>query len=350
MKPADPEDSVKAFANAARQGFKVANAMKEGSGADGGYTVPQDIQTQIHEYREAKFSLLNLVTIVNVDTTEGSRVFKKRAQQTGFSKVGEGAKIGEKATPQFERIAYKIDKYAGYFPVTNELLSDSDANITATLIGWIGDESRVTANKLILAKIKEKDAVDVADVDGIKKVLNVTLGAAFKGTSSIVTNDNGLQYLDTLKDNNGRYLLSPNPDDTMQMRLAVGGSFIPVRVIPNADMPNDEVYELTADTDIVDEKTYYTKSGENYEAVDSPLKANIGTYYEMESRIPMIIGDLKEGICYFDRQRTNIMTSNVAAIGELNAFEEDLTIFRAIEREDVESRDTEAFVNGYIVA
>ena len=42
------------------------------------------------------------------------------------------------------------------------------------------------------------------------------------------------------------------------------------------------------------------------------------------------------------------MTSNIAAIGDLNAFEQDLTIYRAIEREDVEIRDGQAFVNGYI--
>ena len=42
------------------------------------------------------------------------------------------------------------------FPVTNELLEDSDANIAGTLISWIGDESRVTRNKIILDVIKKK--------------------------------------------------------------------------------------------------------------------------------------------------------------------------------------------------
>ena len=65
-------------------------------------------------------------------------------------------------------------------------------------------------------------------------------------------------------------------------------------------------------------------------------------------KLPFVIGDLKEGIKLFDRKRINIMTSNVAAAGELNAFEEDLTLFRAIEREDVQVRDADAFVNGYI--
>ena len=126
--------------------------------------------------------------------------------------------------PEFERIDYEIAKYAGYFPVTNELLADSDANIAGTLTEWIGDESRVTANNLILEEIHKKAAVNVKDLDGIKKVLNVDLGAAFKATASIVTNDNGLQYLDTLKDNNGRYLLSPDPAEPGSRRGVYPGA------------------------------------------------------------------------------------------------------------------------------
>ena len=62
-----------------------------------------------------------------------SRTFKKRAQQNGFTKVGEGAKIPAGNTPQFERMGYEIEKYSGYYPVTNELLEDSDANIADAL-------------------------------------------------------------------------------------------------------------------------------------------------------------------------------------------------------------------------
>lgn len=348
-KPAGPDDAIKEFADAARNGFKVQDMMKAGSQPDGGYTVPEDIQTQINTYREAKFSLLNLVRRESVTTEKGARTFKKRAQQTGFTKVGEGGKIGGKATPQFERLEYEISKYAGYFPVTNELLADTDANIASTLISWIGDESRVTANNLILEKIQSNPAVAVKDLDGIKKVLNVILGSAFKSTSRIITNDDGLQYLDTLKDSTGRYLLSPDPKETMQMRLAVGAAFVPVDVIGNEDLKSGAGYAKTKDKSLTPGKTYYTKDSGAYTAVADPQVDNITSYYEVsETRIPMIIGDLKEGIWYFDRAATSIMTSNIAAIGELNAFEQDLTIYRAIEREDVEIRDGQAFVNGYI--
>ena len=51
------------------------------------------------------------------------------------------------------------------------------------------------------------EQTDLAGINDIKKALNVTLGQAFKGTSKIITNDDGLQYLDTLKDNDAKYLL-----------------------------------------------------------------------------------------------------------------------------------------------
>lgn len=309
MKPADGKDAVKEFADAARRGFKVENSMNEGTPADGGYTVPEDIQTKIDERRSAKASLIDLVDVEEVTTNKGSRTHKKRSQQTGFQKVGEGGKIGAKATPQFERMDYTISKYAGYFPVTNELLEDSDAAITSVLTEWIGDESRVTRNNIIRTAINTKAKTALASLDDIKKALNVTLGAAFKSTSRVVTNDDGLQYLDTLKDNDGKYLLQPNPANPMQLRLCAGATIVPVTVIPNDDLPSD---------------------------VSTAKKR----------KIPMIIGDLKEGIKFFDRKSLTIMASNLAAAGELNAFEEDLTLFRAIEREDCQVKDDMAFVNG----
>lgn len=345
-----PTDSTAEFAQAARNGFCVKNSMNEGTEADGGYTVPNDIQTRINKYKEAKFSLGQLVRKESVKTVKGSRTFKKRSQQTGFTKVGEGGKIGKKNTPQFERIDYEISKYAGYFPVTNELLADSDANIASTLIEWIGDEARVTENNLIMDAIKTKKEVKLSGLDDIKKVLNVTIGSAFKQSSKIITNDDGLQYLDTLKDTNGRYLLAPDPKDTMQMRLAVGGTYIPVEVIPNEDLSSTPTYAKTTDTDVKAGKIYYKEAERVYTEVEEPKKAEIAGYFEIsETKIPIIIGDLKEGIWYFDRAKTTIMTSNIASIGTLNAFEEDLTIYRAIEREDVKVRDEKAFVNGYLL-
>ena len=183
--------------------------------------------------------------------------------------------------------------------------------LRGTLISWIGDESRVTRNKIILDVIKKKEKTPLANLDDIKKALNVTLGQAFKATSKVVTNDDGLQYFDTLKDNEGKYLLQPNPAEPMKMMLCAGATRMEVFVVPNEDMPSD-------------------------------------TQESGKRKIPVIIGDLKEAVKFFDRKQLTITTSNVAMAGELNAFEEDLTLYRAIEREDCQMKDKKAFVYGEI--
>ena len=88
-------NSTKDFANAARRLFKMTNQMSEGVATSGGYTVPDDVQTKIEHLREAKGSLQGLVTTVPVKTNKGSRTYRKRKKQTGFTKVGEGGKMGK---------------------------------------------------------------------------------------------------------------------------------------------------------------------------------------------------------------------------------------------------------------
>lgn len=295
-------DSVKAFADAARHGFKT---MNEGTPADGGYTVPVDISTKVNTLKENYFSLRGYIDHETVSTNEGARTYKTRSQQTGFAQVGEGGKIGKSETPKFSRISYKIKKFAGYIPTTNELLADSDAAIVNFITEWLAGETTATENAQILAKVNEKEVTALAGIKDIKKAVNVTL-SAFKGSVVIYTNDDGVQYLDTLEDKNGRPLLSPDPAKPMELRLSVGARSIPVVQIPNEVLVSDG------------------------------------------NKVPFIIGDLKEYVKEFDRAQLSVMQSNTASVGELNAYEEDLTLFRAIMRADFVVKDDKALVRGEI--
>ena len=325
--PAEPaQDSVHAFAEAARHHFK--NTMTEGTNSDGGYTVPQDIRTRINKFKEAKFSLKSLVRVENVTTNSGRRTFQAKATHTGFSSVNEGAAIGQKATPTFSVINYSIDKFAGILPVTDELLADSDANITDVLVQWLGEEEIATENAQILSLINPGstgNAWTSGLIDNIKTALNVTLGQAYAESAAIITNDDGFNYLDTLKiTGTNEYLLKPAKDQTAPTpyTLAVGARRVPVVVVPN---------NVFASTVIA--------TGDN-----------AGTY------IPFVVGDLKEAVAFFDRQKLSIMTSNTAAINVtsggsttvVSAFESDMTLFRGIMRFDVVSRDSDAIVKGYV--
>lgn len=303
--------AVKSFAAAARAGFPKTKAagdfMQEGVNADGGYTVPQDIVTRIINLRESKESLLDEVRIIPVTTKHGRRTIKKRGQHQGFATVSEAAKFSKVATPQFTVLEYDIEKRGGYLPVSNELLEDSDNNIAAVAVKWLSDEARVTANKEILLVIQTKEAKDLKDLDGILAAW-VGLGSTFRTTSKLITNDDGLMWLGTLKDANGRYLLTPNPAVPKELRLCVGPYMLPVKTYDNDTIPTQN------------------------------------------QKIPMILGDLKEGVVYWDRRVFSVKVSDTATVGDFNAFEQDMTIWRGSLRDDCTVRDDGAFVNGYITA
>jgi HK97 family phage major capsid protein len=351
--------SEKAFADAFRAGFPVTKSANESTGVDGGYTVPEDIRTKVEQYRDAKFSLRQLVDVEHVTTVTGRRTFQKREQQTPFVKIGEGGKISKKATPQFEIMTYNVSKYGGYLPVTNELLADSDANINRILVQWLGDCGRVTDNSLIMEALGTKEQTIFEALDSLKYAIIVTLGQAFADTCSIVTNDTGLFWLDTLKDSNGNYLLKTDNTGVLPQRLAIGSKLIPVRVIPNADLPTEQEYTATTDTTVQSGTTYYTRTGAGteqspyvYTEVENPTgNPKTSNYYVVSALlVPMITGDLKEAVKLFDRQTLQLKLSDVAAVGsgdeQFNAYEEDLTLIRALERLDVKIKDEKAFING----
>ncbi len=294
-------NAVKSFADAARHKFLV-----EGTDANGGYIVPDDIQTQINHYKSNIFSLEDYITVQNVNTNSGARTFLTRADDFALEAVAENGEIPEINSPTFERITYKISDYGGYLPVSKDLLADTDANITGEISSWFAKAVRGTTNKAILELIAKKTQVEFKGLDDIKNSVVVTLGGAYSGSVAIYTNDDGVQWLTTLKDNNGRYLLTPNPSDPAKMQISVGASVIPVVQIPNS------VMKTTA------------------------------------KKIPFIVGDLKSAFVKFDRQQSVISTSDVASTSKYNAFTQNLILYKIFMRMAYQTMDNNAFVNGYI--
>lgn len=281
--------------------------LQESVEADGGYTVPEDIVTRVNHWPEIVYSFLDDISVENVSTNKGARTYQKKTDTEAFIDLDENGAITKKITaPQFERITYAIQDRAGFMPVSNDLIHDSDANITAIVTEWLARANIATANEKILAIIKAKDAVALDGIAGIKNVVNVTLGQAYKSGAKIITNDDGLNYLDTLVDNNNRPMLNPDPTDAGKLALRCGTVVVPVKVVPNKALASD------------------------------------GT------KIPFIIGDLKAGIRKYNRQSMSLKASDVAVIGDFNAFAMNMTLIRAILRDDYKALDNDAYVYGYI--
>lgn len=300
------ENALVKFAKAVRD-IIVGKRLVEGVDAEGGYTVPEDVQTTVNKWAEVDYSLLTDIDVVPVSTNKGARTYQKKADADVFVDLDEnGAITKEIAAPQFERITYSIQDRAGFMPVSNDLVSDSDANIVQIISDWLGKANVATSNAKILEIIKAKSQVALDGVNGIKHTVNVTLGQAYKSGAKIITNDDGLNYLDTLVDKNGRPMLNPDPTDSTKLCLRCGTVVLPIKVLPNK------------------------------------VLASNGT------KVPVIVGDLKSGIRKYDRQSMSIKASDVAVIGDFNAYAMNMTLFRAIMRDDYKELDADAYVYGYI--
>lgn len=200
---------------------------------DVGLIVPQDIQTQINEIQRQLNDLSQYITVETVNTLSGSRVFEADNAMVPFQVVNEYGSIQEMDNPQFVPIQYQLVKRAGYLPLTNELLADSDQNILQYVANWIAKKHVVTKNTLITGLLQGLQAVPLTGFDGIKHVLNVDLDPAISLNSVIITNQDGYHWMDTQVDNDGRYLLTD--DITQPGRKVFKGR--PVVVVSNRYLP-----------------------------------------------------------------------------------------------------------------
>lgn len=281
----------------------VRNAanMNEGAGEAGGFIVPTDEQTKINELKRALNPLSALVRAENVNTMSGTRVLEKASDMTPFASVAELAAIGEIDGPKFTQVKYAIKKFAGILPISEELLADSDQNLLAYVNGWLAKKSVATENAQILAVLKTLTKAPLTNLDGIKEILNVTLDPTISLMSSVLTNQDGFNFLDKQKDTDGRYFLQPNPLDSTQ-KLLFGK---PVTVVSNKVLPTDT-------------------------SVASTKKA------------PVIIGSFTDAVVLFDRQATTLTGTSVGG----DAWKRDSYDVKAVTRIDVQKFDDKAVVFG----
>jgi len=278
-----------------------ATNMNEGAGEAGGFIVPTDEQTKINELKRALNPLSALVRVENVNTMSGTRVLEKASDMTPFASVAELAAIGEIDGPKFTQVKYAIKKFAGILPISEELLADSDQNLLAYVNGWLAKKSVATENAQILAVLKMLTKAPLTNLDGIKELLNVTLDPTISLMSSVLTNQDGFNFLDKQKDTDGRYLLQPNPLDSTQ-KLLFGK---PVTVVSNKVLPTD--------TSVVSAK-----------------------------KAPVIIGSFTDAVVLFDRQATTLTGTSVGG----DAWKRDSYDVKAVTRIDVQKFDDKAVVFG----
>lgn len=166
--------------------------------------IPEDIKYQPEELPETFVDLKKFVNVQPVTTAAGSHPILNPAQETMVS-VEELEKNPELAKPKFTDIDYKVKTYRGQIPVSQESLDDSEANLANIVAQNNARQAVNTTNKYIADVMKSFEAVNTADLDDIKAIINVEIDPAYN--LSLVVSQSFYQALDTLKDKNGQYLL-----------------------------------------------------------------------------------------------------------------------------------------------
>ena len=192
-------------AKAAINGFvrKQERAVTGFKTTDGEVLIPEEL-LQAYKQPVDQVDLKQYVKTVKVNSKSGKMPVIKRSEGV-MNTVAELAENPELAKPTFEEVAYDIDTYRGYIPVSQEIIDDADYDVTGLIAEAINDQTLNTTNKAIATVIKGLTPKSVTGVDGLKDLINKDIKKVYN--VKLYISASLYAALDKLKDKNGRYLL-----------------------------------------------------------------------------------------------------------------------------------------------
>lgn len=161
------------------------------------------VTTPIREIKTT-VDLKPFTTIYPAKKASGKYPILKKATSKMVS-VAELEKNPALAKPEFEQVDWSVETYRGAIPTSQESVDDADVDLISIVAETVSQIKVNTTNAAIADVLKSFTAKTVANVDDIKKILNVDLDPSYD--VAFVVSQSFYQILDTLKDGNGRYLL-----------------------------------------------------------------------------------------------------------------------------------------------
>ncbi|OWV38192.1 phage major capsid protein [Bacillus spizizenii] len=203
IKPGKTEE-VRAFEEFLRSKGEKRDGLKS-DGAE--VLIPIDVITKPQQELEDVVDLGTMVNNVSVTTSSGTYPVLENAS-TQLNSVEELEKNPELAKPKFKKVEWKVVTYRGQLPISQEAIDDSGVDLTALVANYLQQIERNTRNSRIAAVLRTFTTMTVSGTDELKKIFNVYLKQAYK--RDIVATSSAFQFLDTLKDKNGQYILQQN--------------------------------------------------------------------------------------------------------------------------------------------
>lgn len=210
--------------------------MRDGLTTSGAQAViPEEVVTPVLELKNSKYNLAQYATVKTVSAGSGHYPIAKRNNTAVLATKEELADIADVDANMFEDVPFDVKTRAGKIALSNEIVDDSAVDIVAEVKNQLQKLVDNTDNQNIM-KVLTSDPFkkeNATTTDDLKKIFNVDLDPALN--KMWLVNQSGFNYLDTLKDNEGRYLLQPNP--TAASGFSLFGA--PVVMISDTVMPNN---------------------------------------------------------------------------------------------------------------
>lgn len=193
--------------------------------------VPSEVVTPIFEYKQNQANLGQFATVKTVSTGSGTYPISTNSNAVLATK-DELATIAD-VDAGMTGVDYKVATRAGKIFLSQEIVDDSEVPIVSEVQGQLQKLVNNTDNTNIVALLKKITKTPITSVDDIKKAFNVDLDPALN--KIIITNQGGYNYLDQLKDSEGRYMLQTDP--TAPTGSALLGA--PIVVVPSTLLPDE---------------------------------------------------------------------------------------------------------------
>ncbi|EPC60650.1 phage major capsid protein [Lacticaseibacillus paracasei subsp. paracasei Lpp228] len=206
-----------------------------------GAVVPKEVINDVFDLKESDYDLAKYVTVKQVGTPVGTYPIALTNNGVLATKA-ELADIPEIDSNLFRGVDYKVATRAGKIYLSNELVEDSEVDIVAEVKNQLKKLVQNTDNSNIISVLTGKSTtgdnfkhLTGTGLDDLKKTFNIELDPAL--SLSVIVNQDAFNYLDTLKDSQGRYLLQPSITAPSGKQLFGA----PVIVVANKVLPTDKV-------------------------------------------------------------------------------------------------------------
>lgn len=194
------------------QYVRTHGETRDGLKTDGASAViPKELITPVFQLKQSNYNLAQYATVKQVSSGSGTYPIATSQQSAVLATKDELADIADVDANMFTEVPFDVKTRAGKIALSNEVVEDAEVDIVSEVKTQLQQLVDNTDNTQIMGLLTGSNfaKATATSIDDLKKIFNVTLDPAL--SKMWLVNQSGFNYLDTLKDSEGRYLLQPNP-------------------------------------------------------------------------------------------------------------------------------------------